>query len=152
MSDTMQLLEEFVVVGAPMPAVERVMTEQALMVRWMSPAVRFEPHNDWGFATGDRWKLTLTGLGDLLKADYVVHERRPGLVLWAFNGFWEGFDAWHWMPDPANPQQTIIQNRVEYELRVPGLDLIWPLTVAPFMGWDARVQMQRLKQVCENVE
>ncbi len=148
----MHLQEEFVVVAAPMQRVEAVMTERDLMLRWMSPAVRFEPLDGWRFATGDRWRLTLTGLGDLLRADYVVYERREGLVLWAFDGFWEGFDAWHWLPHPAAPaQETIIQNRIEYELRVAGLDLIWPLTVGPLMGWDAKVQMQRLKQVCEDV-
>lgn len=125
------------------------MTERDLMLRWMSPAVRFEPLNGWRFEMGDRWRLTLTGLGDLLYADYVVYERRPGLVLWAFDGFWEGFDAWHWLPSPVEPAHTIIQNRIEYELRVPGLDLIWPLTVGPLMDWDADVQMQRLKRVCE---
>lgn len=140
--------EEFVVVAAPMERVEAIMTERDLMERWISRAVQFEPLDGWSFETGARWRMTLTGIGDLLRADYVVHERRPGLILWAYNGFWEGFDAWHWMPAAA-AGHTVIQNRLEYELRVPGLDLIWPLTVEPVMAWDARVQMQRLKQVCE---
>ncbi len=147
----MHLLEEFVVVNAPMERVEQVMTDEPLMRRWMSPAVQFKPAHNWSFAQGERWSLTLTGVGDILRANYIVHERRPGLVLWYFNGFWEGFDAWHWMPDQNHAGHTLIQNRIEYELCIPGLDLLWPLTVAPFMGWDARVQMQRLKQVCEEV-
>ncbi|MCG8353128.1 MAG: SRPBCC family protein [Chloroflexales bacterium] len=148
---SMHLQEEFVIVNTPMQRVEAVMTERNLMELWMSPAVRFEPLDDWRFATGDRWRMTLTGVGDLLHADYVVHDRQPGLVLWAFNGFWEGFDAWRWLPDSDAPAaQTIIQNRIEYEIRIPGLDLLWPVTVGPLMGWDARVQMQRLKRVCED--
>jgi hypothetical protein len=147
----MHLLEEFVVVHAPMERVEQVMTEEPLMRRWMSPAVQFKPARNWSFNQGEHWSLTLTGVGDVLRANYVVHERRPGLVLWYFNGFWEGFDAWHWMPDKHHAGHTLIQNRIEYELRIPGLDLIWPLTVAPLMGWDAKVQMQRLKQVCEEL-
>lgn len=133
--------------AAPLARVDAVMTERALMERWMSPAVRFEPLDGWGFAAGSRWRLTLTGLGRLLEASYVVHERSPGLILWAFEGFWEGFDAWHWRPQGEG--RTLIQNRIEYELRLPALDLIWPATVGPLMGWDAKVQMERLKGVCE---
>lgn len=148
MQQHIHLQEEFVVVGAPMERVEAVMSERALLERWMSPAVRFEPVGAWSFAAGTRWRLTLTGLGRLLEASYVVHERAPGLILWAFEGFWEGFDAWHWRPHGTG--RTLIQNRIEYELRLPALDLIWPATVGPLMGWDARVQMERLKSVCED--
>jgi hypothetical protein len=147
MNDQSHLLEEFVVVSAPMERVEAVMTERALMRRWMSSAVQFTPLEAWSFAQGARWHLTLTGLGRLLEAHYVVHERRPGLILWAFDGFWDGFDAWHWQP--VGQGQTLIQNRVEYTLRLPILDVVWPATVGPLMGWDAKIQMQRLKQVCE---
>lgn len=144
----MHILEEFVVVDAPMTTVDAIMTERELMDRWVSPAVKFTPLDGWSFEQDARWKLTLTGLGDLLVAHYIVHERKPGLILWAYNGFWEGFDAWHWFPNPDNTQQTIIQNRLEYELRTPVLGAIWPLTVEPFMKWDAREQMKRLKRVC----
>lgn len=142
------LQEEFVVVAAPLARVEAAMTERALMERWMSPAVRFEPLDGWQFDAGARWRLTLSGLGRLLEAHYVVHERSPGLILWAFDGFWEGFDAWHWLPQ-GNGGHTLIQNRIEYDLRLPALDLIWPASVGPLMGWDAKVQMERLKKVCE---
>ncbi|MGB9633395.1 MAG: SRPBCC family protein [Chloroflexaceae bacterium] len=143
------LQEEFVVVEAPLERVEAVMTERALMTRWMSPAVRFEPLETWSFEQGARWRLTLTGLGRALEAHYVVHDRQPGLVLWAFNGFWEGFDAWHWRPFQGHAGRTLIQNRIEYNLSIPILDVLWPATVGPLMGWDAKVQMRRLKSVCE---
>jgi hypothetical protein len=48
------LLEEFVVVHAAMDRVETVMTDEALMKRWMSPAVQFIPLDGWNFATGAR--------------------------------------------------------------------------------------------------
>ncbi|MGQ9613884.1 MAG: SRPBCC family protein [Chloroflexus sp.] len=146
------LLEEFVVVTAPIERVERVMTDEALMKRWMSPVVQFTPLDGWQFERGVRWRLRLTGVGPLLEAGYVVVERRPGLVLWAFDGFWEGFDAWQWLPWQERSDQTLIHNRVEYRLLVPGLDLIWPLTVAPLMKLDAQAQMGRLRQVCEQRE
>lgn len=147
MEQPTHLLEEFVVVGATMARVEAVMTAREPMRRWMSSAVQFTPIDGWSFEQGARWQLHLSGLGRILEAHYIVHERRPGLILWAFDGFWEGFDAWHWLP--AGPGQTLIQNRVEYTLRLPVLDLVWPSTVGPLMGWDARAQMQRLKHVCE---
>lgn len=146
------LLEEFIAVRAGMERVGAVMTDERLMRRWMSPAVQFTPLEGWHFERGARWRLTLTGLGRLLEANYVVFERQPGLILWAFDGFWEGFDAWHWLPMAADPQQTMIQNRIEYTLKIPGLDLIWPMTVGPLMGWDAHVQMRRLKAVCEEAQ
>ncbi|WP_322487189.1 SRPBCC family protein [Chloroflexus sp.] len=145
------LLEEFVIVNAPMARVEQVMTDEALSRRWMSPAVQFAPLDGWSFATGARWRLRLTGVGPLLEAGYIVVERRPGLILWAFDGFWEGFDAWQWLPWQNQTDQTLIHNRIEYRLKIPGLDIIWPLTIAPFMKFDAQVQMKRLKQVCEIV-
>ncbi|MFV9503186.1 MAG: SRPBCC family protein [Oscillochloridaceae bacterium umkhey_bin13] len=150
MEPTSHLLEEFVLVKAPMERVEAVMTERDLMRRWMSGAVQFEPLDGWRFDQGAPWRLTLTGLGRILEATYLVQERRPGLVLWAFDGFWEGFDAWHWLPQLDG--RTLIQNRVEYRLRLPALDLFWPATVGPLMGWDAKVQMQRLRQVCEGAQ
>jgi hypothetical protein len=140
--------EEFVVVRAGMDRVEAVMTERALMQRWMSPAVQFRPLGEWGFAAGSRWRLQLTGLGRLVEADYIVYERRPGLILWAFDGFWEGFDAWQWLPAPDR-QETLIQNRIEYRILIPGLAQLWPATLGPLMGWDARVQMERLREVCD---
>jgi len=145
------LLEEFVVVNAAMDHVETVMTDETLMKRWMSPAVQFTPLDGWNFATGARWRLRLTGVGPLLEAGYLVVKRRPGLILWAFDGFWEGFDAWQWLPWQGNPDQTLIHNRIEYRLRVPGLDLIWPITIAPLMKLDAQAQMVRLRQVCEEI-
>ncbi len=144
------LLEEFVIVNAPMDRVERVMTEPALMERWISPAVQFMPLDGWRFDAGAPWRLRLTGAGPLFKAGYVVAERRPGLVLWAFDGFWEGFDAWQWLPWQDRTDQTLIHNRIEYRLKIPGLDSIWPLTIAPFMKLDAQTQMKRLQQVCES--
>lgn len=147
METTAHVLEEFVVVSAPLERVEAVMTERVLMQRWMSGAVQFTPLDGWRFEQGAPWRLTLAGLGRSLEATYLVHERRPGLILWQFDGFWEGFDAWHWMAHGVG--QTLIQNRIEYRLRVPVLELVWPATVGPLMGWDAKVQMQRLRQVCE---
>lgn len=125
------------------------MTDRALMERWMSPAVVFSPLDGWRFDTGAPWRMQLRGLGSLLDAGYIVADRQPGLILWAFDGFWEGFDAWHWRS--LDDGRTLIQNRIEYNLRVPGLDLIWPLTIGPLMGRDADVQMQRLKRVCEQL-
>ncbi|PDW04360.1 SRPBCC family protein [Candidatus Viridilinea mediisalina] len=141
------LMEEFVVVNAAPERVEAVMTEHDRMVRWISRSVQFTPLDGWHFEQGARWRLTLTGLGRLMEAHYSVYERRPGLILWAFRGFWEGFDAWHWMQHGND--QTLIQNRIEYNICIPGLSLVWPLTIGPLMDWDAQVQMQRLKQVCE---
>lgn len=149
MSDFPHIQEEFVVVRADMARVEAVMTERDLTERWMSRAVRFAPVGAWSFEQGAQWHLQLTGLGRLFEAAYVVYERRPGLILWAFEGFWEGFDAWQWMPAADRPA-TIIQNRLEYTLRIPGLAQLWPATIGPLMGWDARVQMERLRDVCEN--
>ncbi len=140
--------EEFVLVQAGFARVEAVMTERPLMERWMSPAVRFQPVGSWSFAEGARWQLQLTGLGRLVEAAYIVQERRPGLILWAFDGFWEGFDAWQWMPAPKHAG-TLIQNRIEYAIRIPGLAQLWPATIGPLMGWDAQVQMERLREVCE---
>ncbi len=146
----MYIQEEFIIVDVPMQMVETVMTDRDLMRRWMSPAVQFTPVNGWQFDEGARWQLGLTGLGNVLTADYVVCERREGLILWHYTGFWHGYDAWHWFALPQNPdQQTVIQNRLEYTLDIRWLDPIWPFTFVPFMDWDARVQMQRLKQVCE---
>jgi hypothetical protein len=150
MKDFAFLQEEFVVVDAGMDRVEQVMTEQRLMQSWMSSAVQFAPtEGPWSLAQGTRWQLGLTGLGRLLEANYIVYQRQPGLIIWAFDGFWEGLDAWKWMPYQHNTAQTLIQNRIEYDLKIPALDLIWPATIGPLMGWDAKVQMRRLKHVCE---
>jgi hypothetical protein len=148
MSDFPNIQEDFVVVAADMAYVGRVMTEQALMKRWISSAVVFEPLDGWSFDQGARWRLRLPVLGNIVEANYVVFERREGLILWSYDGFWEGFDAWHWLPQGEG--KTLIQNRLEYRLKLPIIDRIWPATIGPLMAWDADVQMQRLKKVCED--
>lgn len=67
MNSVTQTQETFVLVRADMARVEAVMTEQALMQRWMSPAVRFVPRDGWSFAAGARWQLQLTGVGSCSK-------------------------------------------------------------------------------------
>jgi hypothetical protein len=145
MSELPHIQEDFVVVRTGMERVDQVMTDETLMMRWMSPAVRFMPLEGWRFDRGARWQLSVAGI----EANYIVFERRDGLILWAFDGFWEGFDAWHWRPHGDG--ETLIQNRIEYRVKLAGLDLIWPVTVGPVMGWDADVQMRRLQSVCEDI-
>lgn len=142
--------EQSVFVRASAATVERCITEYALMHEWLNPALRCEPF-------GDRWTTDLGG-----KSRFVIQipwleptlvstvvEREPGLVVWAFDGFFRGQDRWECQPTDIGTQ---LLNRFEFSIPNPLVSFGFKTFAASWTQADMKAQLQRLKGVAERLE
>jgi hypothetical protein len=75
-----------------------------------------------------------------------VVEREPGLIVWAFEGFFNGRDRWECCPDGDSTQ---LLNRFEFEIPNPLVRNGFYWFAARWTERDMAAQLQRLKQVAE---
>ncbi len=135
-------------IQAPVAVVDRVITDQTLMHRWLNPALRCEPVGQWSTEVGSRTRfvIQIPGLKPTLNCSVV--ERSLGLVVWAFEGFFQGCDRWECQPTPTGTQ---LVNQFEFKIGNP-LVAFGFRTFA--LGWtqqDMQAQLKRLKQVAESL-
>ncbi len=143
----MQVFEQSIRIRASATTVERCITDRTLMHQWLNPALRCEP-------LGDRWDTTLGS-----KSRFVIQipllapalistvvEREPGLVVWAFEGFFQGRDRWECQPIPEGTQ---LLNRFEFTIPNPLVAFGFKTFAAQWTQQDMAAQLQRLKQVAE---
>lgn len=141
-----QVFEQSIQINASATVVERCITEQKLIHRWLNPALRCEPVGDWSTDVGSRSQFIIQIPGIAPTLNSVVIERSPGLVVWGFEGFFQGRDRWECQ---QTAQGTRLVNRFEFE--IPNLVIRWGFhTFAA--GWtkkDMQAQLDRLKRVAE---
>jgi hypothetical protein len=87
-----QIFEQSIQINASATVVEQCITDRMLMHRWLNPALRCEPIGDWSTKLGSqsRFVIQIPVLQPALKSTVV--EREPGLVVWQFEGFFQGKD------------------------------------------------------------
>ncbi|ASC69352.1 hypothetical protein XM38_002790 [Halomicronema hongdechloris C2206] len=143
-----QVFEQTIYIQASATQVERCITDRELMHRWLNPALRCEPVGPWNTELGGKsrfvvqlplWQPTL---------DSTVVERQPGLVVWAFEGFFRGRDRWECIPE-ANG--TRLLNRFEFTIPNPLVQFGFQAFAAAWTRQDMQTQLQRLKQVAERL-
>ena len=76
-----------------------------------------------------------------------VIERQEGLVVWAFNGFFQGCDRWQCQPEISG---TRLINQFEFCIENPLIAIGFQVFAAKLTRRDMQSQLQRLKQVAEN--
>lgn len=157
------MIENSIWIKAPWRVVERCWGELPLMHRWLNPMLRCEPEGEtWSTAVGSRCRFMIRVPG-LSPARWptlrsVVVEREPGLVVWEFDGFFQGRDRWSCESehgpggqDEMGSDRTRLCNRFAFE--IPNPLVAWGFrTVA--RGWteaDMRAQLERFKQVAEEL-
>ena len=147
MSDT-QVFEQSIWIRAAATTVERCIVERELMHRWLNPALRCEPVGDWSSAEGSqsRFIIQVPLLQPTLKSTVV--ERRPGLVVWQFEGFFQGRDRWECLPKDRG---TELLNRFEFKVPNPLIAFGFNTFAAKWTQQDMQAQLQRLKQVAERL-
>ena len=141
-----QIYEQSIVINASSTTVERCITDLELMHRWLNPALRCEPIDQWDTDVGGRSRFIIqTPLWQPTLLSTVV-EREAGLIVWAFEGFFRGRDRWECQPRQGG---TLLVNRFEFEVTNPivraGLDWF----AASWTQQDMQAQLKRLKQVAE---
>ncbi|MBW4547484.1 MAG: SRPBCC family protein [Symplocastrum torsivum CPER-KK1] len=145
MSNT-QVFEQSIQIKASATAVERCITDQALMHRWLNPALRCEPIGDWSTEIGSRSRfvIQIPLVQPTLKS--IVVEREPGLVVWEFKGFFQGRDRWECQPAQKG---TRLLNRFEFAIPNPLVSWGFNTFAANWTQNDMKAQLRRLKRVAE---
>lgn len=142
------IYEQSIYIEASATAVEHCIVDRELMHRWLNPALRCDPVGEWGTNPGDRSRFVLK-LPLLEPAlENVVVEREPGLVVWAFDGFFRGRDRWECQPERSG---TLLLNRFEFAIPNPLVRWGFDWLAADWMKADMEAQLRRLKRVAESV-
>ncbi|NEO97975.1 MAG: SRPBCC family protein [Symploca sp. SIO2E9] len=141
-----QVFEQSIQIKASATIVERCITEQTLMHRWLNPILRCEAVGEWSTDVGSRSRfvIQIPLLQPTLKS--VVVEREPGLVVWEFKGFFQGRDRWECQPTPSG---TVLVNRFEFEIPNPLVSWGFNTFSAIWTKNDMKAQLRRLKRVAE---
>lgn len=143
---TRQVFEHRISIGASASQVEQCLTRQDLMHCWLNPALRCDPIGDWSTDLGAKSRFVIqVPLWQPALVSTVV-ERGPGLIVWAFEGFFDGCDRWECTPEPAG---TRLLNRFEFEIPNPLVQAGFNWFAADWTQRDMAAQLRRLKQVAE---
>lgn len=140
--------EQSIQIHASATVVERCFTEQILMHRWLNPALRCEPVDEWSTEVGSRSRFVIQIPLLQPTLNSVVVEREPGLVVWEFEGFFRGRDRWECQP---NEQGTLLLNRFVFEVPNPLVSWGFNTFAASWTQSDMKAQLRRLKSVAEEV-
>jgi hypothetical protein len=143
-----QVFEHSIVIKACERIVERCFTEQDLMHRWLNPLLRCDPIGEWNTNIGakSRFLIKIPLIKPTLES--VVIERQSGLVVWQFEGFFQGCDRWQC---EATDQGTILTNRFEFTIPNPLVSWGFKYFAASLTKKDQEAQLKRLKQVAEAI-
>ncbi|MGE5657939.1 MAG: SRPBCC family protein [Actinomycetota bacterium] len=143
-----QVFEQSIEIRASATVVERCITDNVLMHKWLNPILRCEPVGNWDTTVGSRSRFIIQI--PLLKPrlDSVVLEREPGLIVWGFEGFFQGCDRWECQPQA---QGTRLLNRFEFEVPNPLIRFGFNRFAAPWTQADMQEQLRRLKRVAEEL-
>ncbi|MGG6238000.1 SRPBCC family protein [Nodosilinea sp. AN01ver1] len=146
---TRHVFEHSISVRASATDVEQCLTHLDLMHRWLNPALRCEPIGQWSTDVGaqSRFMIQLPFKQPTLISTVV--ERAPGLIVWSFQGFFDGRDRWECCPDGAS---TRLLNRFEFEMSNPVVQAGFNWFAADWTKRDMAAQLRRLKQVAETLE
>jgi hypothetical protein len=141
-----QVFEQSIQINASATVVEHCITDRALMHRWLNPALRCEPVGEWSTDVGSRSRfvIQIPLLAPTLNS--VVVERQPGVVVWGFEGFFQGRDRWECQPVA---QGTRLLNRFEFEIPNPLIRWGFNTFAEHWTKEDMQAQLRRLKRVAE---
>ena len=141
-----QVFEQSIQINASATIVERCITDRALMHRWLNPALRCEPVGEWSTDVGSRSRfiIQIPLLAPTLNS--VVVERQPGVIVWGFEGFFQGRDRWECQPIA---QGTRLVNRFEFEIPNPLIRWGFNTFAERWTKEDMQAQLRRLKRVAE---
>ena len=145
----MQVFEQSIQISAAATVVEECITDLRLMHRWLNPILYCKPVGEWSTDIGSKslFIIQIPLLQPTLKS--VVIERQPGLVVWEFEGFFQGRDRWECKPAPAG---TYLTNRFEFDIPNPLVKWGFRTFAAPWTKADMESQLHRLKQVAESLQ
>lgn len=141
-----QVFEQSIEISASVTVVERCITDNVLMHKWLNPVLRCEPVGNWDTNVGSRSRFIIQIPILQPTLDSIVLEREPGLIVWGFEGFFQGRDRWECQPQG---EVTRLLNRFEFEIPNPLIRFGFNRFAAPWTRRDMQAQLRRLKGVAE---
>ena len=140
--------EQTISINASVEQVDRTITDRQLMHQWLNPVLRCEPVEDWSSDVGSktRFIIQIPVLHPTLMSTVV--ERRLGLVVWEFDGFFKGRDRWECFLEGDG---TRLVNRFEFQIPNPLVAFGFKTFAAGLTRQDMKAQLVRLKRVAENI-
>ena len=145
-----KVFEQSVHIRASSTTVERCIVDRTLMHQWLNPALRCEPLGEtWDTSLGgqSRFVIQIPVLEPTLVSTVV--EREPGLIVWAFDGFFKGRDRWECQPTETGTQ---LLNRFEFSMPNPLVSFGFETFAAKWTKQDMEAQLKRLKGIAERLE
>lgn len=142
------LFQQSIYIEAPIAAVDRTITDQWLMQRWLNPALKCESDGPWSSALGSKTRFLIQMPLVQPTLYSTVIERATGLVVWQFDGFFEGCDRWECCPEITG---TRLVNRFEFTIKNPLVSFGFWTFAATWTQQDMFSQLERLKQVAESL-
>ena len=143
-----QIFEQSVWIDAPIPIVDRTITDQQLMHQWLNPVLQCTPIGEWSSDIGAEslFSIRIPLLNPTLKS--TVIERKEGLVVWSFEGFFQGRDRWECS---VQDQGTLLRNQFTFIAPNPIVKWGFQIFAAALTKRDMEQQLQRLKRIAEKI-
>ncbi|KJH69733.1 SRPBCC family protein [Aliterella atlantica] len=144
-----QQFKNSIEINASPTIVEHCISDRTLMHKWLNPALRCEPVGEWSTEVGSRSRFII--LIPLVKPtlEAVILERKPGLIVWGFAGFFQGSDRWECQ---EVSQGTRLVNCFTFEISNPVIRTGFNIFASYLTKTDMRSQLHRLKRVAEAIQ
>lgn len=140
------VFEQSIQINTSAAVVDHCITDRALMHRWLNPALRCEPVGEWSTDVGSRSRFVVQIPLLAPTLNNVVLERQPGLIVWGFEGFFQGRDRWECQPVE---QGTRLLNRFEFEIPNPLIRWGFNTFAQHWTKEDMQAQLGRIKRLAE---
>ncbi|MEL7405482.1 MAG: SRPBCC family protein [Cyanobacteria bacterium J06558_2] len=143
-----QVFEQSIRIKASSVITEECLTDLKLMHRWLNPLLKCEPIGVWSTEMGSlsRFTIKIPLVQPSLRS--VVVQREPGLIVWQFDGFFQGRDRWECQPANGG---TLLLNRFEFKIPNPLVNWGFNNFAAGLTKKDMQAQLRRLKRVAVEV-
>ncbi|MEM9568689.1 MAG: SRPBCC family protein [Cyanobacteria bacterium P01_E01_bin.34] len=135
-------------IAAPADIVDRCIVSEDTMAIWLNPMLRCEAVGPWSTEVGSRFRFTLKTPLLTPHLDCVVQERRSGLVVWSFQGFFTGTDRWDCR---ENDGSTQLLNQFTFQIPNPLVRIGFDLVAARLTQRDMQAQLVRIKALAEDI-
>jgi Polyketide cyclase / dehydrase and lipid transport len=174
---SLRVFEQTIEINAAVWAIEFCLADLPTLHRWLNPALRCQPlapaadgsitpslplnHPIWSLDRGSRSRFIIQIPLLAPSLESIVVDRQPGLVVWEFSGFFQGRDRWECQPLEAQPAgslagspapRTRLLNRFEFTIPQPVVAWGFNQFAATWTQRDMRSQLQRFKQVAEDIQ
>lgn len=143
-----KVFEQSIEIDASVNTVENCISDLDLMGRWLNPALHCEAIGEWSTSVGSRSRFVIKIPLLQPTLESVVVERDVGLVVWQFEGFFQGRDRWECQ---SLVHGTKLINRFEFQIPNPLVEWGFNIFAAQWTKQDMISQLKRIKALAEQI-